>query len=271
MDFVPDVSEALRIVRYQMFSKYSRAYISTNESLRTSMKLMPNGCERALTVAASGDHPMFCSLYGAKYVDTFDISYNAKCLMDIKTTAIHCLSRSKYFALLDKLLLSENIQKVSNMKKILEKLPAVESGYLYSMNGCFVFNHTDGRGVHGVMGDSFQPNDKEYARLKKIVPESYDFIWSGLDELSGKLTQTYDFMHLSNIFDYIRDPDCQAKILSDLLQHVNFGGRIVIQHLCVEPWDCAPAPMNVRSSKHEAKNWKFSKINGDISMFERIR
>ena len=271
MEYIPNVDEARTAVRYHMFSRYSSAYISTNESLRTSMKLMPVNCERALVVAGSGDHPLFSSLYGAKHVDTFDISYNAKCLMDIKNIAIHCLSRSKYFKLLDGLLLAENIQKVPNMKKVLEKLPETESEYLYSMNGCFVFNHSGGRGVHGVMGDLFQPNDKEYARLKKIVPESYDFIWSGLDELSGLLTQTYDFIHLSNIFDYIRDPDDQTKILSDLLQHVNVGGRIVIQHLCVCPWASAPAPMNVRSSKRNAKNWKFSKFYGDISMFERIR
>ena len=88
MDFVPNSNIAYNCLRKGVFSQYSRAYVITNEDLRYSLQFMPKETNRALTVAASGDHPLFCSLYGAKYVDTFDISYNAKCVMDIKVAAL---------------------------------------------------------------------------------------------------------------------------------------------------------------------------------------
>ena len=78
MDFVPDCDVANKTIRCGEFSRYSEAYVITNEDLRESMGFMPKKCNHALTVAASGDHPLFASLYGAKHVDTFDISYNAK-------------------------------------------------------------------------------------------------------------------------------------------------------------------------------------------------
>ena len=268
MDFIPDIVEAQRLVKYKSFSRYSQAYISTNESLRTSMKLMPKNCNRTLVIAGSGDHPLFASLYGAENVDTFDISYNAKCIMDIKTVAIGRLKRSEYLDLLENLLLADDIRAIPNMKKVSKKLSPVEFKYLCSMNGYFVFNHSGGRGVKG---NVFLPNDKEYNKLQEIVTQPYNFIMADLSELCGHLTDTYDFIHLSNVFDYIRDPGYQTMLLLDLLKYLNLDGRIVIQHLCVDPWTCAPVPMNTFASKQKVKNWKFFRINGDISVFERVR
>lgn len=80
MKFVPDIDRAKKQVIYSYFSEYSPAYVVTNENLRTIKDFMPQNCNRALTVAWSGDHPLFCSLYGAKYVDTFDVTINAECI-----------------------------------------------------------------------------------------------------------------------------------------------------------------------------------------------
>jgi len=42
------------------YSSQSEAYKQTNEDLRSAMRFMPKNCNRALTVAASGDHPLWC-------------------------------------------------------------------------------------------------------------------------------------------------------------------------------------------------------------------
>ena len=103
MDFTPDVCMAKRSCDGDGFSAYSRAYINTNEKLRLSMKYMPKNCNKALVCTASGDHALFASLYGAERVDVFDVSYNAKCIIDMKVAALNCLNREEYSEFLDDL------------------------------------------------------------------------------------------------------------------------------------------------------------------------
>ena len=83
------------------FSHYSPSYVLTNEDIRWVSGLTQNKGPRVLTVAASGDHPMFYAMRGATNIDTFDISFCAKVAMDIKTAAIQKLSRDEYVQLLN--------------------------------------------------------------------------------------------------------------------------------------------------------------------------
>jgi len=48
MEFVPDYNSAREKALSTGFSKYSSAYIITNEDLRESMRFMPDKCEKAL-------------------------------------------------------------------------------------------------------------------------------------------------------------------------------------------------------------------------------
>ena len=119
-EILEDIDMAKKQVVYRFFSEYSPAYVVTNESLTTSMYWMPKNCNSALTVAASGDHPFWCSLFGIKHVDTFDISYNAKCIMDIKTAALGCLDYFQYIKLLENLNKCRDVTNVPYMKNILK-------------------------------------------------------------------------------------------------------------------------------------------------------
>ena len=155
MEFVPDYKKAREQNKepsdIAVFETYSPAYVVTNENLRQLPQLMPKKHENVLTVVGSGDHPLWFSLYGAKHVDTFDISYNAKILMDIKVVALNCLSRNDYNRLLDDFYEInrspfKDISSIKNMSKILPKLPEVESEYIkkrlqilrYDQNDTFV-------------------------------------------------------------------------------------------------------------------------------------
>ena len=211
-----------------IFNEQTHAYITTNEDLRTPLEFfMPVNCNRALTVAASGDHPLFCSLYGAKYVDTFDISYNAKCIMDIKTAAINLLNRDEYVEMLENLWWRPDALKAPYMDRVSAKLPAKEYEYLCAMRGTRLFDQDP-----WCSRDSkYLPNDIEYRNLRKIIKKPYNFIQTNIVELSGQLTESYDLVHLSNIFDHIDDPDDHWRILFPLLKHINIGGRVVSYQL----------------------------------------
>lgn len=268
MEFIPDCQAAKNIIRDKRFHEYSQAYICTNEDLRMSMKYIPKNCNRALVVAASGDHPLFCSLFGAKHVDTFDISYNAKCIMDIKTAAIECLDYSEYFDLLLNLWWKNDVKDIQNMDIVSENLSSIEFKYLCSMKGYRLFN----QGAFFGESDECMLTEQEYEKLRGIIKEPYNFIMADIMNLSDKLTSSYDFMHLSNIFDYVDKPKDQFDVLSSLFKHVNIGGRILIEHITDSAWQKNPFLVGKAARTRDVfKDWRFRKYGGNISCFERVR
>lgn len=206
------------------FSMYSAAYVITNENLRRSMQYVPKKCDNALVVAASGDHPLFCSLYGAKHVDTFDISYNAKCIMDIKVAALQILSKAEYWKLLCDLYRSYDIIEVKNMARISDLLSPVVFDYLWAMSRNPIFTN----GCAPICNKDYALTVREYNELRKIVKKPFNFILSDVSQLWFKLPNKYDFIHLSNIFDYCPQEKRKDIILS-LLSYVNVGG-IILMH-----------------------------------------
>ena len=223
MDFEPDVDVAKKYVKLVEFSTYSMAYVITNEDLRQSMQFVPKNCNRALVTAASGDHPLFCSLYGARQVDTFDISYNAKCIMDIKTAALKCMGHVAYIELLKNLHLCQNIQHVPNMEYISKIIPKTEWEYLYALGGCHIFR----KGSNPERYKGHFPTKQEYKKLCEVVKKPYNFMLADIDSLSAHLTQKYDFIHLSNILDHL-PIHRHINIITPLLDYVNVGGRILM-------------------------------------------
>ena len=187
------------------------------------MQYMPEQCENALVVAASGDHPLFCSLYGAKHVDTFDISYNAKCIMDIKVAALQVLGKTEYWKLLCRLYRAYDIIDVKNMGKLYDFLSPVVWDYLWAMSSEPLFSN----GCAPVCNKDYAPTVVEYNKLRKIVKEPYNFILSDISQLWFKLPRTYDFVHLSNICDYFIQ-NKRKDAISLLLPYVNVGGTILM-------------------------------------------
>ena len=176
MDFVPDYETAKKDVRDAIFGTYSQAYTVTNEDLRKSMCFMPEKCENALVVAASGDHPLFCSLYDAKNVDTFDISYNAKCIMDIKTLALNTLNHQDYIRFIKDLYnISVPLMDVKNMDRVLYKLPKTEYDYIYALKDFQIFSRKPISFNNAVLPTKF-----EYNKLQESVKATYNFMLTPL-------------------------------------------------------------------------------------------
>lgn len=206
------------------FTKYSAAYVITNEDLRVSTGLSDLKGANVLTVAASGDHPIFYKLGGAAHVDTFDISFCAKAIMDIKTAAIPVLARFEYVKLIDRLHYNPRIRHVQNFAKIQSAIPAETQEFIQSTPGCRLFS----RDCPPTQYASYLPDKQEYSQLKKLINEPFGFIWTGVDNLHKHLAKKYDVINLSNIFNYIPEFGHQMKILQSLEPYLSPGGMIVV-------------------------------------------
>lgn len=255
----PDIKTAKECLEKGGFSEYSKAYIMTNEHLRSSIKSIPKKSD-ILTVAGSGDHPLFCLLRDPKSVDTFDVSYNAKVIMDIKTSAIQRLPFGAYRNLLNGLYEEYDIKDIYEMPEIIKTLPAEEQEYIEQING---------KGfIRSDMTLFFSPylfmQKQEYAQIKEKLRGPFNFVWTDITSLHAKLNKTYDFMHLSNIFDYLGKQKI-IYVLSSLVPYVNNGGKIYFEY----GMNSETKPKNFHDFCSDVSNkynqeWKFRvKYNGN--------
>ena len=235
-----DFNRALHDMKYHdcvpevTFGPYSPTYlIATEENADQDVKrYMYNGkekkyCKKVLTVSASGDQPLFCKRYGAEHITTFDITYASKIIMDIKTVAIKKLSFDNYWRLLKGLWNNPNIASVPNFDCIMPELDLNEQNYIRVMNGKFaLFNFGTPPGYYISDKDTHKSLYKE---LQSADLPRFPFVWTDIAQLDAKLQDnTYDFIHLSNILDYVND-DVKTSVLISLTKRLNYGGRILMR------------------------------------------
>jgi hypothetical protein len=208
------------------FGRFSPAYTVSNEWLSEAMEILKPRGKSVLTVAASGDQAFFYKINGASHVDTFDISYCAHVMTNVKTAAVQTLDYTGYKEFLNSIKsASTDIMYVSKFPKISVALPQDTKRFLYTMSG---------QKYRSGIGTIFSPmTAAQYKKLRASVNAPFKFIWSDVMSLSGHLTQKYDQMYMSNIFQYNCDVEKNVRLIQSLLPFLNDGGEIM---LCVTPF-----------------------------------
>lgn len=202
------------------FAKYSPAYAVSNENLPLAMAEMRPQGKSVLTVAGSGDQPVYFKLYDALHVDTFDISYCAKAIMDVKTAAIQKVSYQQYLSLLHLLLNSSHgIQDFAVYRECKDLCPEKTQQFISGMAGCKICRNGYTENI---------PMEDEYKKLQQSLKRPFNFIWSDLQYLSRHLNRTYDQIYLSNILQYNCDVRFMQSLVMELLKFVNPGGKIML-------------------------------------------
>lgn len=206
---------------------YSHAYVVSNENLRHTTALTRDMGRKVLTVAGSGDQPLYYTLNGATHIDTFDISYCARAIMDIKTQAIKSgMPYEEYKKLLHDLHFAPSASRVSGMHQILPKIPAHSAKFVRDMDGYRIF----GNGLAPEYYAKEMISGDEYSTLQKKLPDHFNFIWSDVASLHTHLNDEYDVINLSNIFEWT--PGIIIPTLNNLRQHIRPGGYILAQTGC---------------------------------------
>jgi len=226
-----------------VFGAYAPAYTISNENQRWTTKAV-SGISSVLTVTGSGDQALFYHLSGAKRIDTFDITNNARVIQDIKFAAIKTLSYLEYSNLLIDLYYSADMAKIPAMKKVLPLLPQETINVIKTPGNTSIF----GAGLDARQYPENIPSPEEYVKLQKTLKKPFNFVRCDLYDLSAKISGKYDLINISNIFDYCYDSKDQAQILYNLTHHLNVDGHIayipqasryMYEKLSIETKDCA--------------------------------
>lgn len=217
-------SETYKISEFDelAFSKYSPAFVMSNEPLRFETAITPNA-QNVLTVAASGDQALFYKLSGAKHIDTFDISYCARVIQDIKTAVISELPYTEYEPLLNDLFRTTNALNIKQIKAISHKIPSPCIEFMRAMIGHNIFNY----GTAPIFLRTNLPTKKEYAFIRSQVNKPFNFIWTDILDLHTKLNKQYDVINLSNISDYMT-PTMVIRIIKNLEPFLSINGSVII-------------------------------------------
>ncbi|MBP5364177.1 MAG: hypothetical protein J6Y49_02405 [Alphaproteobacteria bacterium] len=205
-----------------IFGEFAPAYTISNEDQRWATTAIPN-VSKVLTVAGSGDQALFYKLAGAKIIDTFDKTKNARAIQDIKFVAIQKYSLREYNRLLFDLYYADDITTVPQMQRIMPFLPAQTRRIIMQPGN----NHILGAGMDVSSYPENVPTEQEYAKLRATHKRAFRFVACDLYDLGAKISGQYDLINISNIFDYCYDGKDKLKILHDLAQHLNIGGHIV--------------------------------------------
>ena len=250
-----------------IFGEFAPAYTISNENQRWATSAVP-GVSKVLTVAGSGDQALFYHLNGATHIDTFDKTRNARVIQDIKFIAAKNISWQEYSNLLIDLFYTQDITKIPTMQKLLPMLPKQSIQIINKPGNKHIF----GAGLEVRHYPENIPSPEEYAKLQKTLKKPFKFICCDLYDLSAKISGTYDLINLSNIFDYCYDGQTQAKILSELTDHINIGGHIAYlpqaQHFEYNR-------LRITSPKNAELVYEHKKTNPNIStkmiLFQRVR
>ena len=197
--------------------EFCPAYIITNEDWRT-LRGMTRDAKRVLTVAGSGDQALSYVLCGATHVDTYDISRCAHIIQDVKTAALQILTYSEYIDLIQKFGINPS-SNMSLLKPIMQHLPPETIAEIHKYINQISFQ----RNAHSYYQNYFK--ETEYMYLKSKITKPFKFYLGSIDNLYTQLTDQYDLIDTSNIFDY--GAVNITNTLASLLPHMRIGGRLI--------------------------------------------
>jgi SAM-dependent methyltransferase len=248
---------------------YSHAYVVSNENLRYTTGLTRDMGRKVLTVAGSGEQPLFYTLNDAEKITTFDISLCARIIMEIKTQAIKSgMPYEQYVQLLTDLYSAPSASQVNGMSDILPKISTHSAHFVRGMDGYRIF----GNGLSPENYKKEMISGDEYSTLQKKLPDHFNFIWSDVATLHTHLNDEYDVINLSNIFEW--KPELIQPTLQNLRNHVRPGGYILAQTSC--DISIGKNIKEYAKASEILKEWaKISintrKINNQVVILQRIR
>lgn len=238
----PDFNHKLE-TRHHAFNTVGQGFLVTNENVAGYVEHMGqdlNGA-RVLSVCSSGDHAFTFYGAGAKHVDTFDVNYTQKMIYELKNTMIRKLPYYEFMAFFygknnffNRKIITPIWNEFSDSLKLY--MEVFYSTNVATARRMFVY----GRAINNP-GVPYINSKNQYDLIRAKLPARISFMHNDLETLPQQLTEKYDLVVLSNIFDYmyLDAPSTQAalmkfydNILMPITKHnLNPGGKIAFEYL----------------------------------------
>lgn len=258
---IPNLAEAVQTVTRLLthfdtktfYSEYTPQMVTTNElSHIYNLKQHIKPGASVLTVGGSGEQPLFCKMYGADNVVTFDVSYNSYLLTSVKIAALQAFDKNtdyeKFVYDLSHYCKPGQLMDTPKLNYVMPYLTYAQKNHL---------RYTDEIGIPVFLGDIscdfYCIPQQQYEILRQSVKTPFPFIWTNITELDKKLgNENFDLVYYSNILSFL-EPQKIAPVLESTKKHINPGGSLFLLSEFNEP---KPAIMNtVRDVFENASDW----------------
>lgn len=231
------------------FQDKSPVYLFSNENISGYLRPLNLQDARVLSVGASGDHAFEAYLAGAEHVDTFDINSMQRPVVELKT---HMIRELDYDAFRDFFFSKNHFFDTQMLRGIQSSFSPELQRFLQDCKSkrASVLKYDAAQNpLYKTDYISYLQSPEQYEQLSRALPEQIPFRHCNLMDLSRDLDGKYDFMMLSNIFEYLyqnsgildfgsRMMAYYRDVLQDLSRHnLKPGGKICYHYM----WGGSPA------------------------------
>lgn len=216
---------------HMTFKEFCEMYVFTTENVSGYLSKLKVKGKKVLTVTASGDHLINLALLGACEVHNFDINSNAYFMAELKIAALKVLSYEEFLLFFtdSKDRTQDYVGLVAVQKKVEEnELTFDYKTYLrireqlgedvalywdmlfeeYHFNGKELMNSGivyGGDRTAAIYNNPYLQSEENYHKARECI-DQVGRKYLTMDVLNlYKLTDTYDIILLSNIYDYVTD------------------------------------------------------------------
>ncbi len=170
----------------------SPVFLFSNENISQYLDPAMMRGARVLSVCGSGDHVFESLLAGAAAVDTFDINYLQKYVLELKTKMIRGLSYENFMDFF------YDYSSPFNQKILGPVMPELTRGARVFARYAFTKRVRPSLSIFGIRPSYLQDKVK-YAMLKNILPKEFKFSQIDVRQLPQILDRRYRVILLSNI------------------------------------------------------------------------
>ena len=249
-----DIKKAIDIITKKTpgtnMDEYCKLYLNTTENLKAYMPCFDIQCKKALLPTSSGDHQLEAILDGVTNITSFDINKLAKYFTELKFGAIKNFNQDDFIRFMYKDTLNkEMFDYIKNslnddVRLFWEEILKYRNNY--NLFHRVAIQQTDGNIINGIAFCEYCANnfiryleDDNYKIVQnRLLNTQINYVDSNLLELPTKLDEKYDFIALSNIYEYINESifnDSAEKFAETvkflISNNLNNDGKIIIDYL----------------------------------------
>lgn len=245
-----DLIPAIRLLENINFSNnnFSSTYMFSNENINGFMKKISLDKENALTVCSSGDQAFNLILNGVSKVDLFDINGFTKYYFYLKKAAIMGLKYQDFMNFFFPNLINKNVFSFNSYLNFRNLIDDFDARIFWD----YLFCHYTGNDIYNsklfhklryskkntLKRNQYLITEDNYNKLKDmLIDKEFNFYNIDLFENSFYFHDKYDFVYLSNIFDYlVRDSKLEyaksiKNIITNLSGYINNNGEIAVSYI----------------------------------------